>query len=79
MTSQPSHIRTNTNMHNATKPCELGSSCLQQHSFPSLENSGCSQPSKALILVSLGLWGAQQEESFVPSGEGEEENLEKSS
>lgn len=72
MTSQPSNKRTNINIHNATKPSELGSPCLQQHGFLSLENLGCSQPNKALILVSLG--GAQQEQSFVPSEEGEEGN-----
>lgn len=79
MTSQPSDKRTNIDIHNATKPSELGSSCLQQHGFPSLENSGCSQPNKAPILVSLRLWEARQEQSFVPSGEGEAGNLEKSS
>lgn len=54
MTSQPSDKRTNINIHNETKPSELGSPCLQQHGFLSLENLGCSQPNKALILVSLG-------------------------
>lgn len=67
MTSQPSKKRTNINIHNTTKPSELGSSCLQQRGFPSLEKSGCSQSNKAPILCPIRGRGGRKYYSFAKS------------
>lgn len=79
--SDKSDKRTNINIHNASKPSELGSSCLQQHRFPSLEKSGCSQANKAPVLVSLRLQGHDRSNRFVPSEKesGGNASLERSS